>query len=185
MMQAGTQARQFGLQARLVLVPPRMRQRPQNATQHTGSGLGRRIDLGRVSTDEQRHAASACARRGAGGSYAIELTNHIQPALGGDFLAALRHQAHMLGPGSLDDVQHVIGHGGFEIQRHLNFSLQPDNILISNVTAIFTQMEGDDVCPSFDSQVGGRNGVGAASGIAQRGNVINMTPNKGASTDVN
>ena len=82
----------------------------------------------------------------------------------------------MLGPGSLDDVQHVIGHGGFEIQRHLSFSLQPDNILISNVTAIFTQMEGDDVCPSFDSQVGGRSGSRekAASGIAQRGNVINI-----------
>ena len=81
-----------------------------------------------------------------------ELPDDIEPAFGGDLLAALGHQADVLGARALDDAQHLVGHGSFEVQWHADGGLQARDVVVADVAAVFTQVEGDDVGTALDGQ---------------------------------
>ncbi len=96
--QAFLDARQLTLQACLIAVP--RRHGPKAGVQLDARGTGFRggFNLHRIGADEQGDTAARGGQTRAGVLHAIELTGHIQPALGGDLLTALGHQANMSAP---------------------------------------------------------------------------------------
>ena len=110
-----------------------------------------------------------------------KLSHDIEPPFGGDFLAPFGYQADVFGASVLNDAEHLVCDGRFEIQRHLDLSLEPDHIFILDVTTVLTQVEGDDVRPRLYRQLSRSDGVReiAAAGIAQCGHVVNVDPQQG------
>ena len=51
------------------------------------------------------------------GRQRVVLADHVEPALGGEFLAPLGHQAHRVRLGRERNPQHVLGRRHLEIQR--------------------------------------------------------------------
>jgi len=146
-----------------------------------GARLSRRFDLHRVGANEQGHPAARCSQACASALNAFELTGDVQAALGGDFLATLWHQANMLGGGTLDDVEHLVGNRCLEIQGHGNGLFETHDIFIADVTAVFAQVEGDDVGPALHSQERSRHRVRKtpATRVAQSGDVVDVHAQQG------
>ena len=147
----------------------------RRATARTG------LDLTRVRADEQRHPAIRRSQPLTSGPDPVELASHVQPALGGDLLAPLGDQAHLFGAHALDDAEHLVGDGGFEVERHAKTRLQAVDIVVADVAAVFAQMKRDDVRTRFDRKFSGFDwiGVAAAARIAQGGDMVDVDAQQG------
>ena len=84
---------------------------------HRRAQFRRHLDLPRVGGDEQRHPHAGIVQPRDERLERIVLPDHVEAALGGELFAALRHQAHRMGPGRQRNPQHVLGRGHLEIQR--------------------------------------------------------------------
>ena len=105
----------------------------------------RHLDLGGIGGDEQRHPDAGIVQPRDEGRQRIVLADHVEPALGGEFLAALRHQAHGVGFGGERNPQHVLGRRHLEIQRLRDLGLEPGHVDVADVAAVLAQMRGDAV----------------------------------------
>ena len=112
------------------------------------------------------------------GCSALCCPDYVEPsAFGGEFFAALGHQAHRMRPGRKGYSQHIRG------RRHLGkFSGFPISALSRamspswDVAAILAQMRGDAVSARRDRGKGRayRVGIAASSRITQRGDVVDI-----------
>ena len=86
----------------------------------------------------------------------------IQPALRGQLLTLLRHQAHVRRAVRLGDTEHLLGNGHFEVDPRIDLPAQGFHLLVLNVTAVFSQMHRDGI------------GAGAFGGLCrlQHGGII-------------
>ena len=84
---------------------------------HRRAQFGGHLDLPRIGGDEQRHPDAGIVQSRDERRQRIVLADHVEPALGGEFFAALRHQAHRMRFGRQRDPQHVRGRRHLEIQR--------------------------------------------------------------------
>ena len=84
---------------------------------HRRAQLRGHLDLPRLGGDEQRHPDAGIVQSGDERRQRIVLADHVETALGGQFLAPLRHQAHRMGLGRQRYPQHVRGRRHLEIQR--------------------------------------------------------------------
>ena len=76
------------------------------------------------------------------------LANQIQPTLGGELLAPLRHQATIVRTDALGNADHLLGGGHFQIQGATHLCPRLLDILQLDVSPVLAQMHGDAVCPS-------------------------------------
>ena len=129
-----------------------------------------------IGGDEQRHPDAGIAEPRDEGGQRIVLADHVQPALGGEFLAPLRHQAHGVGFCRERDPQHVLGRRHLEIQRLGYFGLQPSHVAVADVAAILPQMRGDAVGAGLDRSQRGAHRVRplTAPRVAQGCDVIDV-----------
>ena len=106
----------------------------------------------------------------------IVLADHVEAALGGELLAALRHQAHRVRLGRKRDPQHVLGRRHLEIQRLRDLGLQPRHVVVADVAAVLAQMRGDAVGAGLDRGQRRAHRIGplAAPRVAQGGDVIDI-----------
>ena len=94
-----------------------------------------------------RHPDTDILQTSRGIAHRIELSAHIQSALGGDFLPSLGHQANILGPHLQRDLQHFRYHGTFQIHSRGDHLTQGEHIRILNMPPILAQMQRDQIRP--------------------------------------
>ena len=112
-----------------------------------GSGLQGRLDLARVRVDEERRAHSRRRQALAGVAHRREVSRDVEPTLGRQFLAALRHEATIGRADSLGHREAVGGDGHLQVhpgQQDLPQDLQVAHL---DVPPILAQMNGDSVGP--------------------------------------
>ena len=143
---------------------------------HRRAQLCRHFDLPRIGGDEQRHPHAGIVQLRDERLQRIVLADHVEAALGGEFFAALRHQAHRMRLGRERDPQHVRGRRHLEIQRLGDFRLQPRHVVVADVAAILAQMRGDAVGARLDrgERRAHRIGPRPAPRIAQGGDVVDV-----------
>ena len=71
---------------------------------------------------------------------------------------------------------HLVGRRHFEIQRLVDLGLQPRDVVVADVAAVFAQMRRDAVGARGDRQLGRAHRIGmpAAARIAHGGDVIDV-----------
>jgi hypothetical protein len=143
---------------------------------HGRSQLGRHLDLAGVGGDEQRHPDAGVVEPGDERRQRIVLADHVQSALGGEFLAPLRHQAHGVGFCGERDPQHILGRRHLEIQRLRYLGLEAAHVGVADVAAVLAQMRGDAVGACFNrgERSAHRIRPRTAPRVAQGGDVVDI-----------
>lgn len=88
------------------------------------------------------------------------LTNNIKPTLGGDLVSTLGYEHGCVWFEITSDLHHLVGCPHLKVESHANKLFEQPYVAIDNVTTIFTQVNGDAVCPPEFGFVGRSNGVG-------------------------
>ena len=140
--------------------------------------LRRGPDLLRIGSDEQGYRDSRSAELGYDRLNGAALLDDIEAAFGRTLLAPLRNEARRMRPRFDGDAQHFFRGGHFQIERFWDFGLEPRDIVVANVAAIFAQMRRDAIGSSRDCGVRGsdRIGVAPAPRIPKRSHVIDIHP---------
>ena len=118
----------------------------------------------------------ACFRVATARSICGLLAGHVEPAFGGALSAPLRHQARRMRLGPHRNRNHVVGRRHFEIQRLVDFGLQPGDVIVADMPAILAQMRGDAVGTGGYREPGRahRIGMAAAARVADGGDMIDV-----------
>ncbi len=126
--------------------------------------------------DEQRDADAHGAKSGDDGQEAFGRARGVEPALGGELVAPLRHQAGGMRLVPERDFEHRLGRRHFEIERHRQLARQTRNVVVGDVAAVFAQMGGDAVGAGLGRQPGGAHRIGMppAARVADGGDVIDV-----------
>ena len=143
---------------------------------HRGADAGGGLDLAAVGGDEDRDAAARLAQRRDEMGEPVLLLRHLQTALGGALLALFGDDAHGVGAVAQRDGLHLVGGGHLEVQRHRERAHQGLDVGVGDVAAILAQMGGDAVAARGLGDLGGldRVGMGAAAGVADGGDVVDV-----------
>jgi hypothetical protein len=107
--------------------------------------LRRGVDLRRIGVDEEADDHAAVAQAAHGVEHGRLVSRHVEPALGGDLLAALGHQAGVGRPQAAADGDHLRRHRHLQVDLGAHDRQQRRDVGILNVTAVFTQVHGDAV----------------------------------------
>ncbi len=106
----------------------------------------------------------------------IELAGHVEPPLGRQLLAALRHERHLVGSDCQGDVDHARVDGHLQVQPDLHGLTQQAQVAVLDVPPVLAEMDGD---PIGATQLGedrspDRVGFPPAPGLPERGHMINI-----------
>jgi len=153
-----------------------LRVRPCVNLAHAGTDSCGRFYLRCFGVDEN---AGDDARIGQTSHHLLEaclLGNNVKPALGGDFVSALRHQHGHFRRERGGDAHHLVGGRHLQIELDMREFAKPPDIRILDMPAILAQMHGDAVGTAqmrFDCRPDGVRLIGAAS-LPNRGNVVDI-----------
>ena len=102
--------------------------------------------------------------------------SHIEPTLCRHFLAPLRNQTDSMWCQPQRDGKHVIDCGDLQVDGHVDSSLEPEYIVIADVTTVLAEMHRDAVRTGFAGHQRRLHRVwmGTTAGIAYRANMINV-----------
>jgi hypothetical protein len=114
---------------------------------------------------------------------ARDIGSDVEAALGGDFLAALGHEADFLRL----EVERLLGHAGgrghFEVEREVDVAGDFADVGFLDVAAVFAEVNGDGVDAGVLGDAGGFEDAGfgreaafpsAVTGFAEGGNVVDV-----------
>ena len=132
-------------------------------------------DFGRR-LDEQRHKNAGLGQRRADFADSAGVRGHIQPALGRQFLALLRHQAAVVGPDIERDGEHLARRRHLQVQVGRDLFARGMDIGVLNMAAVFAQVHRHTVgAGAFDGLDGAAKiGVRRAPRLAQRRHMVNV-----------
>ena len=141
-----------------------------------GTTLGGRIYLDGVGVDEERHLGTDGRKAGHRIGDLVELTGHIQAALGGHLGALLRYQADELGLDTAGDADHLLGHRHLQVHPGLDGLAQYLHVAVGDVAAIFAQVHCNAIGTGLLGHEGGldRIGILGAAGVAQSGDMVDV-----------
>ncbi len=103
----------------------------------------------------------------------------VEPALGGDLLAPLGHQAGGVRPVRQGDAQHLLGDRHLQVQRLAAPAAERRQLVdvgVGDVPAILAQVGGDAVGAGGDGHLGRaqRLGIGLAAGVPDGRHVVDV-----------
>ncbi len=141
-----------------------------------GTTLGSRIDLDGIGIDKEGNLGPHRGETGNGISHLVQLTGHVQTALGGHLGALLRHQTNEVRLDAAGDADHLFGHCHLQIHSGLNGLTQDLHVAIGDMTSIFSQMHGYAIGPGLFGHEGGlyRIRILGATGVAQGGDMVDV-----------
>ena len=118
-----------------------------------------------------------CGTRDGGGD-AIVQTGDIEAAFGGALLAALGHDAGSMGAESDGDFRHLIRRCHFQIDWQVGGGADGFQIAVTDVAAVFAQVDGDAVCARGGGYFSRAHGVGmgAPACVADGCHMIDIDP---------
>ncbi len=141
-----------------------------------GATLGSRIDLNGIGIDKERNLRPHRGETGNGISHLVQLTGHVQTALGGHLGALLRHQTDEVGLDAAGDADHLFGHRHLQVHSGLDSLAQDLHITVGDMAAIFSQMHGNAIGPGLFGHEGGLNRIRilGATGVAQGSDMVDV-----------
>ena len=134
------------------------------------------VELRPVRRDEQRDADAGLPQREAGGAHPLQMTDHVQPALGGALLAPLRHQADVVRAHAQRERDHLVGHRALQIHASRDRVADLQHVGVLDVPAILAQVQRDRVRPcrlGHECRLQ-RAGIARAARLPQRGDVVDV-----------
>ena len=134
------------------------------------------LDLGRLGVDEDAGDDAVVGQPADGVGDGGFLGQDVEPALGGDLVAAFGHQHRHLGLESNGDIDHLGGGGHLQVQLDLRLVAQPAHVSVLDVAAILAQMHGDAVGAPQVRLDGGPDRIGfiGTSRLADGGDVVDV-----------
>ncbi len=118
------------------------------------------FNLRQIRIDEQADQNTGSVELVDALSDSQKMSLHVQPALGCDFLAPFGHQRGLIGKSAQSDAHDLITNGHFQIQANAdNLTEQPD-VAVLNMSAVFSQMDGNRVGSAHLGQHRGMNRIG-------------------------
>ena len=134
------------------------------------------IQLLLIRINKKRDAYSRFCTLGAGMFNLIEIAQHIQAAFGGELFAPFRNETHVVRLDAQCKSQHLVGDRALQIHAGLQHVAQDFHVSVLNVSAVFTQVQGDGIGPSRLAYQRRLQyiGVACAAHLAQRGYVVNI-----------
>ena len=112
---------------------------------HRRPGCVGRIELGEVGVDEEGNTDTGVCQPRTGILQPRHLAGHVEPPLGGQFLAFFRNQADVPRFRRDGDCEHLLGDCHFEVHLGLQHLAQDRHIGILDVAAVFPEMQGDRI----------------------------------------
>lgn len=141
----------------------------------------RGVDLVVIGVDEESDFDAGVMAGGDGVLDAGAMGDDVESSLGGQFLATFGHEGDLIGSG-LDCEGEDGGFGGeFEVEANLDGFSEEAEVTILNVATVFAEMNGDAVGSREFGEGRGpdRVGLGAATGLAESGDVIDIDTEAG------
>ena len=134
---------------------------------------GYRIGLGR---DEEARPDARVLQPGESDADPRRVAGDVEPAFGGDLLAAFGNESDLMGSKTTGQREHLVGAGHLEVEHGANAGCQPLDVGVLNVPSILAEVRGDAVGAGLLAQRGRRNGVGfvAAPCLTYRRHVIDV-----------
>ena len=128
-----------------------------------------------MNSDTRMPAVSRATRREM-----LAMPGGVQPALGGDLLASLRHQADSMRLKLQRDRRHLLGRRHFEVDRRGDRPLQPGDVVVADVAPVLAQVDGDAVAAGLQRQHGGPHSIGMrpAARVSDGCDVIDIDPER-------
>ena len=141
-----------------------------------GAGPCGRLDLGRLGVDEDAGDDAVVGQPADGVGDGGFLGQDVEPALGGDLVAAFGHQHGHLGLEGNGDVDHLGRGSHLQVQLDLRLITQPAHVGVLDVAAILAQMHGDAVGAPQVRLDGGPDGIGfiGTPRLADGGDVVDV-----------
>jgi hypothetical protein len=141
-----------------------------------GAKLGGDFHLRRVGVDEQAHGQPGVSTPRDRFRDAVSVADDVKPALGGHFLAALRHERDLIGSQFERDLYDFRSDRRLKIEPSSHRLAQDSQISILDMPPIFAEMDCDSVSARELGERRGpdRVGLAAAASLADRGDVIDV-----------
>ena len=105
-----------------------------------GTQSGGRVDLPVHRIEKQADHDAGLLQSGDHFADALAITGHVEPALGGYFLAALGHERGLIGLGVAGDPHNLLLAGHFQVQLHGDRLAEQFQISIDDMTPILAQV---------------------------------------------
>ena len=143
---------------------------------HWCAQFHRGFDLAFLGSDEQADADASIAEPCDDRRKPVVLPGGIEPALGrpllapfGDDAGGVRHMAQR-------DGEHLVGRRHFEVERQIGRGLDPREVFVADVAAVFAQVRRNPVAATFRDNLGRTHRIGmiAAARVADRRHVIDV-----------
>lgn len=127
---------------------------------HSRAGLRRGPDLVGVWIDKQTDGDGLFLEAAYGGLDPIALPCHIEPPLGGDLLALLRHEGNLIGMDGQREFEDRVYGCHFEIEGGSDYLPKEAYVAVLDVAPVFAEMDGDSGSAGQLAQHGGGNRIG-------------------------
>lgn len=129
-----------------------------------------------IRTDEQTCPDAGLPQRGNSALDSRRVLHHVQSSFGGDFLASLRDEGHLIGPAGDCNRDHFVGAGQLEVEIGPDRGPQYSHVGVLDVAAVFPEVGGDPVHANFLADKGGFDRVGliSTSRLPERRNVVDV-----------
>jgi len=103
-------------------------------------------------------------------------SGRIEPAFGGALAALFRNDAGGVRPGFQRDRQHFVSRRHFQVERLVDLRLEPRDVVVADMPAIFAQMCGDAVGSRRNRQLrrAHRIRMAAPARVADGGDVVDV-----------
>ena len=136
----------------------------------------RRGELRGIGIDEEPHLDTRVRQRRDGRLNASELARDVESALGGELLAALRHEAGVGGADPPCERDHRLGRGHLEVQLHAEAAAEHLHVALLDVAPVLAQVDRDTVGPGRlgDQRRLHRIRVVDAPGLPERRDVVDV-----------
>ena len=104
------------------------------------------------------------------------MSNYVEAALSGHFLATLRDDCHLVRVNGQRDGDHLVGAGQLQVEVRANRGTQAPDVGILNVPAILPQVRRDPIYAHALADQGGLDGVGLATAacLPQRRDMVDV-----------
>jgi hypothetical protein len=104
------------------------------------------------------------------------MCHHVEAALGGHFLSALRNQGYLIRAGGDRDCHHLVGTGELEVEICPDAGAQDADVGVLDVAAVFSEVGGDAIHADFLADQGGLDRVGlvSTSRLPERRDVVDV-----------
>ena len=121
------------------------------------------VDLPGLGIDEERDPDASIQEAPHHRRERVMAARRVEPALGGNLLPALRHDAAGVRPGADRDGGHFLRRRHLKVERRVDLRHDPADILVADVPAVLAQMRGNAIGARLDGNLRRADRIGTGT----------------------